>query len=73
MFPLDNGADLVECFLIILFLSNSLLIFEMPPLEMFTMFLVECALLLARFKSIGDFLNQQLEGVGDITLPCCMF
>jgi hypothetical protein len=73
MFLLDNGADLVECFLIILLLSDSLLIFEMLPLETFTVFLVGYALLLAHFKSVGDFLNQQLEGVGNITLPCGTF
>jgi hypothetical protein len=73
MFMLDNGADLIECFLIILLLSNSCSIFEMLPLETFTVFLVEYALLLACFKSVGEFLNRQLEGIGDITLPCCTF
>jgi hypothetical protein len=48
MFLLDNGADLVECFLIILLLGDLLSIFEMLFLETFAMFLIEYAFLLAR-------------------------
>ncbi len=73
MFPLDYGADLVECFFIVLFLSNLLSIFEMLPLEAFAVFQVEYEFLLARFKSVCDFLDQQLEGVGYIAPPSCTF
>jgi hypothetical protein len=48
MFPLDNGTDFVECFLIFLLLGDLLLIFKMISLETFAMFLVEYAFLLAR-------------------------
>jgi hypothetical protein len=47
MFPLDNGTDLVECFLIFLPLANLLSIFDMLSLEMFAVLLVEYAFLLA--------------------------
>jgi hypothetical protein len=47
MFPLDNGADLIECFLIFLLLGNLLSIFEMLSLKTFAMFLIEYASLLA--------------------------
>jgi hypothetical protein len=57
MFPLDYGAGLVECFFIVLFLSNLLSIFEMLPLEVFAVFLVEYEFLLARLKSVCDFLD----------------
>ncbi len=73
MFLLDYGADLVECFFIVLFLSNLLSIFEMLPLEAFAVFLVEYEFLLARLKSVCDFLDRQLEGVGYIALPSCTF
>ena len=73
MFPLHYGADLVEYFFIVLFLSNLLSIFDMLLLEAFTVFLVEYDFLLARLKSVCDFLDQQLEGVGYIALPSCTF
>jgi hypothetical protein len=45
----------------------------MLPLEAFAMFLVEYEFLLARLKSVHDFLDQQLEGVGYIALLSCTF
>ncbi len=59
LFSLDNGPDLVECFLIFLLLGNLLLIFKMLSFELPAMFLVEHAFFLARLDSIGDFLYQQ--------------
>ncbi len=73
MFPLDCGTDLVECFFTILFLSDLHSIFEMLPSEAFAVFLVEYEFLLARLKSVCDFLNRQLEWVGDIASPSCTF
>jgi hypothetical protein len=45
----------------------------MLPSEAFAVFLVECEFLLARLKSVCDFLDQQLEWVGDIALLSCTF
>jgi hypothetical protein len=73
MFLLDYGADLGECFFMVLSLSDLLSIFEMLPLEAFAVFLVEYEFLLAHLKSVCDFLDQQLEWVGDIASPSCTF
>jgi hypothetical protein len=73
MFLLDYGADLVECFFIVLFLSDLLSILEMLSLEAFAVFLVEYEFLLACLKSVCDFLDRQLEGVGYIASPSCTF
>ncbi len=68
MFLLDYGTDLVECFFIVLIFSDLLSIFEMLPSEAFAVFLVESEFLLARLKSVCDFQDQHLEGVGYIAL-----
>ncbi len=73
MFLLDYGVDLVECFFIVLFLSDLLSIFKMLLSEAFAVFLVEYEFLLACLKSVCDFLDQQLERVGYIALMSCKF
>ena len=53
LFPLDDGADFVECFLVFLLLGDLLPDFKMLPPELFSVFLIKYAVFLARLQSAG--------------------